>query len=69
MRSYNLVKFELFSVAGNTHKKNKQTMKVKTEMTRIPHKKGNRFKTLIMWRGTGFRTFDLHDEIYVQIPL
>ena len=48
MRSYNLVKFELFSVAGNTHKKKKQTMKVKTEMTRIPHKKGNRFKTLIM---------------------
>ena len=67
MRSYNLVKFELFSVAGNIKKK--KTMKVKTEMTRIPHKKGNRFKTLIMWQGTGFRAFDLHDEIYVQIPL
>ena len=49
MRSYNLVKCELFSVTENTKKKNKQTMKVKTELTRIPHKKGNRFKTLIMW--------------------
>lgn len=48
MRSYNLVKCELISVTENTKKK-KQTMKVKTEMTRIPHKKGNRFKTLIMW--------------------
>ena len=66
MRSCNLVKCELFSVTENTKKK---IMKVKTEMTRILHEKGNRFKTFIMWRGTGFRAFDLHDEFYVQIPL